>query len=107
MLADRIAILNDGRLVCCGTSLYLKRQYGYGYRLVISKAPEECDSEAISHAVQRHMFGAICEINSATELVFRVAKVRQVRVIHSPHIILPSCRTCRKIAPGSPVCLTT
>ncbi len=76
LLADRIAILNDGELMCCGSALFLKRQFGYGYRLVVAKAPEDgCAVDAVMHTVQRHMFGAVCEVNSTTELVFRVSKV--------------------------------
>jgi ABC-type multidrug transport system ATPase subunit len=28
LLGDRIAILANGRLQCCGTSMFLKRKYG-------------------------------------------------------------------------------
>ena len=32
VLADRIAIMANGRLRCCGTPLFLKAKYGAGYR---------------------------------------------------------------------------
>ena len=35
ILGDRIAIMAGGRLTCCGTSLFLKQQYGVGYTLTI------------------------------------------------------------------------
>ena len=35
ILGDRIAIMNAGQLTCCGTSLFLKRQFGVGYTLSI------------------------------------------------------------------------
>ena len=39
-LGDRIAIINDGELVCAGTSLFLRRQYAEGYQLVLVRDPE-------------------------------------------------------------------
>lgn len=36
-LGDRIAIMDHGRLVTIGTSLYLKQKFGTGYHLVIIK----------------------------------------------------------------------
>lgn len=37
VLGDSIAILADGRLRCCGSSLFLKRAFGVGYQLSIEK----------------------------------------------------------------------
>ena len=37
ILGDRIAIMAEGQLQCCGSSLYLKKTYGVGYQLVIEK----------------------------------------------------------------------
>jgi ABC-type multidrug transport system ATPase subunit len=37
MLGDRIAILAEGKLRCCGSSLFLKNRFGAGYRLVMSR----------------------------------------------------------------------
>jgi len=36
-LSDRIAIMNHGKVKCCGTPLFLKNTFGAGYRLTISK----------------------------------------------------------------------
>jgi len=36
-LGDRIAIMAGGQVKCCGSSLYLKSQYGVGYSLTISR----------------------------------------------------------------------
>ena len=38
MLGDRIAILAEGRLRCCGSSLFLKNRFGSGYHLVVSRS---------------------------------------------------------------------
>lgn len=37
LLGDRIAIINCGKLVCCGSSLFLKSLYGTGYYLTLVK----------------------------------------------------------------------
>jgi len=36
-LSDRIAIMNHGKVKCCGTPLFLKNTFGAGYRLTIAK----------------------------------------------------------------------
>lgn len=40
LLGDRIAIMSGGELQCCGSSYYLKKVYGAGYRLIMDKRPE-------------------------------------------------------------------
>ena len=37
LLGDRIAIMGDGKLACCGSSLFLKRTYGVGYNMTLEK----------------------------------------------------------------------
>ena len=37
MLGDRIAIMGDGKLRCCGSSLFLKNLFGVGYNMTIEK----------------------------------------------------------------------
>jgi ABC-type multidrug transport system ATPase subunit len=37
ILGDRICIMAEGRIKCCGSSLFLKNRYGVGYNLVIAK----------------------------------------------------------------------
>lgn len=37
VLGDRIGIMQDGRLVTVGSSLFLKKRYGAGYNLTIVK----------------------------------------------------------------------
>jgi ATP-binding cassette, subfamily A (ABC1), member 3 len=36
-LGDRIAIMNEGRLQCLGSAVYLKNKFGVGYNLTIVK----------------------------------------------------------------------
>lgn len=37
LLGDRIAIISQGRLKCCGSSLYLRSTFGVGYYLTVVK----------------------------------------------------------------------
>ena len=47
ILGDRIAIINDGKLICAGSSLFLKRKYADGYQLsVVQKSGSEASSES-------------------------------------------------------------
>ena len=42
ILADRIAIISEGKLRCIGTPLYLKNTYGEGYRIsFVSNSDED------------------------------------------------------------------
>lgn len=46
ILGDRIAIISNGQLKCCGSSMFLKNNIGDGYHLTLVKsAPEEVPSE--------------------------------------------------------------
>ncbi|CAH3155544.1 unnamed protein product [Porites evermanni] len=69
LLGDRIAIMADGQLRCCGSSLFLKSRYGVGYHLTLVKR-ESCDQDVISSLVKSHVPKA--EIISAvgTEIQF-------------------------------------
>lgn len=53
LLGDRIAIISQGQLKCCGSSVFLKRKFGSGYYLTISKKET---SEAEHENVVRSSF---------------------------------------------------
>lgn len=36
-LGDRIAIMGEGELICCGSTVFLKNEFGIGYNLTIVK----------------------------------------------------------------------
>ena len=50
-LGDRIAIMATGRLVCSGSSLFLKKKYGVGYHLTLVKKPM-CEVDAVEKFVK-------------------------------------------------------
>ena len=35
ILGDRIAIMAEGNMKCCGSSLFLKNKYGLGYHMAL------------------------------------------------------------------------
>ena len=37
ILGDRICILAEGQVQCCGSGLFLKNKYGVGYTLTLAK----------------------------------------------------------------------
>lgn len=46
-LGDRIGIMGEGRLICCGSSVFLKNKYGVGYNLTIVKKDVMSNSDPI------------------------------------------------------------
>ena len=57
VLADRKAILADGRVRCVGTSMFLKRRYALGYDLSVSVNPEH--EGTLQTIVQTHVSEAM------------------------------------------------
>ena len=56
LLGDRIAIMAEGQLQCCGSSLFLKNRYGAGYRLICTRQMDaRCDATAIEALLRRHV----------------------------------------------------
>lgn len=66
VLADRIALVCDGKLKCVGTPLYLKNTFGDGYRISLvcepgeeSKIVELMDIVAPSNKLLDHSGGSL------------------------------------------------
>ncbi|XP_077482051.1 cholesterol transporter ABCA5 [Stigmatopora argus] len=69
ILADRKAVISQGRLKCVGSSLFLKTKCGVGYHLRMSVSPR-CDPSQISALVQRHVPKARMTRRQEAELTF-------------------------------------
>ncbi|ELK12129.1 ATP-binding cassette sub-family A member 3 [Pteropus alecto] len=69
ILGDRIAIMVNGSLRCCGSSLFLKKIYGVGYHIIMVKEPH-CNVEEISKLIYYHIPSATLEKNIKNELSF-------------------------------------
>ncbi|XP_018476057.2 ABC transporter A family member 1 [Raphanus sativus] len=69
-LGDRIGIMANGSLKCCGSSMFLKHHYGVGYTLTLVKT-----SPAVSVATQivhRHIPSATCVSEVGNEISFKL-----------------------------------
>ncbi|XP_077523115.1 phospholipid-transporting ATPase ABCA3-like, partial [Amblyomma americanum] len=55
VVGDRIAILADGAIRCCGSSQFLKHRFGTGYHLEISKRLKRCDVQGIVMVVRTYV----------------------------------------------------
>ncbi|XP_054282929.1 phospholipid-transporting ATPase ABCA1-like [Macrosteles quadrilineatus] len=54
VLGDRIAIMDRGRVVCCGTSLFLKKLFGTGYQIHVLKS-HKAHVHNISNVVKQNI----------------------------------------------------
>ena len=57
-LGDRIAIMAKGKLVTCGSNVYLKNKYGVGYNIVFVKKNIDVKSDNIINCVRKHVISA-------------------------------------------------
>ncbi|CAL1544560.1 unnamed protein product [Lymnaea stagnalis] len=69
LLGDRIAIMAEGIVKCCGSSLFLKKKYGAGYHMVAVKELD-CDVKRVIQVVKNHVPMAELESNVGAELSF-------------------------------------
>ena len=69
-LGDRIGIMGKGKLITCGSSLFLKKKFGVGYDLTIVKKSAEVDSSAIEGAIFKHVPSAIKAGEISMEIKF-------------------------------------
>eukprot|EP01022_Parablepharisma_sp_SALTPOND_P028453 TRINITY_DN70995_c0_g1_i1.p1 TRINITY_DN70995_c0_g1~~TRINITY_DN70995_c0_g1_i1.p1 ORF type:complete len:771 (+),score=42.77 TRINITY_DN70995_c0_g1_i1:1465-3777(+) len=71
-LGDRIAIMADGEIKCCGSPLFLKNNYGTGYNLSLVKADESFQEELITGLISIHVPNYTKLSESRTEVVYRL-----------------------------------
>ena len=77
LLGDRIAILAEGELQCCGSSLFLKSRFGAGYRLICSRGAADtraprCDASAVESLLQSHVAAAKLLTDVGAEMTFQL-----------------------------------
>eukprot|EP00931_Biecheleriopsis_adriatica_P087374 TRINITY_DN61860_c0_g1_i1.p1 TRINITY_DN61860_c0_g1~~TRINITY_DN61860_c0_g1_i1.p1 ORF type:complete len:2265 (+),score=447.26 TRINITY_DN61860_c0_g1_i1:78-6872(+) len=66
ILGDRIAILHEGRLRCCGSPHFLKRAYDCGYNVTFVKRAG-CATDAVREAVCRHVPELTSEVTTLSD----------------------------------------
>ncbi|XP_040293101.1 ABC-type organic anion transporter ABCA8-like isoform X1 [Bufo bufo] len=69
ILADRKAVLSNGRLKCVGSSLFLKRNWGIGYHLRMQVSPS-CNPDAITSVIQQDVSSAKLATQNVEDLTF-------------------------------------
>jgi len=72
LLGDRIAIMKDGRLCACGSSLELKNQYGMGYILTLVIDPLVASPEDINNLVSAYVRENRLLSSSGSEMGFQL-----------------------------------
>ena len=72
ILCDRIAIMSEGRLRCCGSSLFLKSKFGVGYNLSMTRSNPSCSESDVVELVKRHVPQAIPLSSAGGEMSFQL-----------------------------------
>ena len=71
ILGDRICIMAEGNVQCCGSSLFLKNRFGAGYNLVLAKLPgTHVDCKAVTDYIKRRLPEATKLQEVSTEITF-------------------------------------
>ena len=71
LLGDRIGIMAEGKLHCCGSPLFLKRRFGQGYTLSITRN-SSCVVKTLQDSVTRLVPGAVLTSAVGTEIMFKL-----------------------------------
>uniref|UniRef100_A0A1A9X391 ABC transporter domain-containing protein n=1 Tax=Glossina brevipalpis TaxID=37001 RepID=A0A1A9X391_9MUSC len=71
VLGDRIAIMCDGELKCCGTSFFLKKKYGSGYRLICVKR-DNCNVDHVTNLLRKYVPDLQIETDIGAELSYQL-----------------------------------
>ncbi|KAJ0397450.1 hypothetical protein P43SY_006549 [Pythium insidiosum] len=72
ILGDRIAIMAEGGLRCCGSSLFLKNKYGAGYNLTLVKDDRVCNDSDVINFISTYVPNAQVLSNVGSELAFQL-----------------------------------
>lgn len=73
ILGDRIAIICEGVLKCCGSSTYLKKQFTEGHRLMIVKGAD-CSTQSVLNFMKKHFRNIKVASDISAQLSFKLEK---------------------------------
>ena len=71
ILGDRIGIMADGKLKCCGGSLFLKNIFGVGYKLTIVKN-DSVPNEALDDFVMKSIENSVKLSDISQEVIYQL-----------------------------------
>uniref|UniRef100_T1J7T4 ATP-binding cassette sub-family A member 2 n=1 Tax=Strigamia maritima TaxID=126957 RepID=T1J7T4_STRMM len=102
ILGDRIAIISNGQLKCCGSALFLKNNLGDGYHLYVVKKPVDISNQLIDlesddeHEInsgrgQTSSFLSSCKESRVTQFIHKhmASAYLASETKHELHYILP------------------
>ena len=71
-LGDRIGIMGDGKMICCGSSVFLKNKFGVGYSITFAKQSQEQSSNPIIQTIAKYVSEYKILTNVATDLTIQL-----------------------------------
>jgi len=72
ILGDRIAIISEGRLCCCGSSMFLKKQFASGYYLTLVVSDDErlrCTRESTEASLANGISSSVVRLDAVIKSV--------------------------------------
>ncbi|XP_075724012.1 phospholipid-transporting ATPase ABCA3 [Rhipicephalus microplus] len=81
MLGDRVAVMANGRIRCCGAPTFLKQRFGTGYRMNITKIPHKCQVPTITVMLRKYSPKAHVQSDSDNEVVFVIGQMIRTKVL--------------------------
>lgn len=73
LLGDRIAIMANSELQCCGSSFFLKKRYGAGYHLIMEKS-SQCKPNEVTDMLREYIPELDIYTNIGSELTYILAE---------------------------------
>lgn len=77
-LGDRIGIMSEGEIKCCGSSLFLKRQFKTGYHLTVEKTPQ-FKKEKAYEVLTKYSYNCQVKQDSVSEIIYNIPFEDSVR----------------------------
>lgn len=70
-LGDRIAIMANGEIRCCGSSLFLKKQFKTGYHLTMVKTPE-FNQQRAGEFIEKYVHEYQVNQSTVSEIIYNI-----------------------------------
>lgn len=71
VLGDRIAIMTRGKVQCYGSPMFLKKQFGQGYTLTMTRGTS-CNVQGTTKLVEKYIHGATLKGTASGELIYNL-----------------------------------
>ena len=72
ILGDRICIMAEGNVQCCGSSLFLKNKFGVGYNLVLAKKHKGANPQLVDDYISKKLPEATKLQEVSTEISYQL-----------------------------------